>query len=86
MHFPAEALKPASEGDMDYLTIPPYGNEGGNTNKSYTPNLYGTTISSSVFKYLFVSSLNSQYAASISSGSAQMPLVQFLPSSLAKGL
>lgn len=33
-----------------------------------------------------MSSLNSQYAASMSSGSAQTPLVQFLPSIFGKAL
>ena len=35
-------------------TIPPYGKEGGSTSKSYTPNLYGVTISSSLAKNLLL--------------------------------
>ena len=63
------------------LTMPPYGKEGGKTSRSYIPNWYDDSMLSSLSRNLFVSSLNSQYAASSNSGSVQMPLVHFLPGS-----
>lgn len=36
----------------DPLAIPPYGKAGGSTRRSYTPNLYGPTMASSVSRNL----------------------------------